>query len=783
MKPNSAALTIALTLTLFTSSSAQDRSSSLSPAIIKLKQAIEYEVNQKKIPAFSMAVVDGSSVVWSHGFGFQDAKREVPATADTVYRVGSVSKLFTDIAVMQLVEEGKLTLDAPVQQYVPQFKPRNELGIPLTLRQLMSHRSGLVRESPVGNYFDPTQPSLSATVASLNLTSLVYKPETRTKYSNAAIAVVGSVLESQLNESHPDRVKKTILDPLEMNNSSFAATADIQSNLATGWMWTYDGRRFVAPEFLLGTGPAGNMYSSVLDLSKFIGCLFREGATSSGRILSRESLALMTTPIQDTNGKSQGFGLGFSISGLDGSTMIGHGGAVYGFSTELAVLPQQQLGVVAASSLDGSNPLVERLTNYALRLMLASKNDQPLPNYSTTVAIETHRASALVGDYQQFAGNEVIHISEMNADVYLQRGSYRYALRASESDGSIVTDDVLGYGTKIDITAPGSIKIGTTAYTRMESAPPADIPDRWKGLIGEYGWDHNTLYVLEDQGKLVALIEWFYTYPLTEINENVFAFPDYGLYHGERLEFARDAKGIATQVVAAEVKFSRREVGTKDGETFKIVPLQPIDSLRAAALAASPPAETGDFTETQLVELATLDPTIKLDVRYATNNNFTGAVFYQQPRAFMQAPAAAAVVRIHQRLKSDGLGLLIHDAYRPWHVTKMFWDATPDSMKDFVANPANGSRHNRGCAVDLSLYDLQSGDPIQMVSGYDEFSNRSFPMYPGGTSRQRWYRYRLRQAMEAEGFRVYEFEWWHFDYKDWKKYRIGNVTFEEIDAK
>ena len=139
-------------------------------------------------------------------------------------------------------------------------------------------------------------------------------------------------------------------------------------------------------------------------------------------------------------------------------------------------------------------------------------------------------------------------------------------------------------------------------------------------------------------------------------------------------------------------------------------------------------------------------------------------------------------MRAHQRLKERGLGVLIHDAYRPWHVTKMFWDATPDHLKDFVANPARGSRHNRGCAVDLGLYDLQTGLPIPMVAGYDEFSPRSFPDYPGGTSRQRWYRELLRRTMEAEGFSVYEFEWWHFDYRDWNKYRIGNSAFDAIKS-
>ena len=147
----------------------------------------------------------------------------------------------------------------------------------------------------------------------------------------------------------------------------------------------------------------------------------------------------------------------------------------------------------------------------------------------------------------------------------------------------------------------------------------------------------------------------------------------------------------------------------------------------------------------------------------------------------MQRPAAEAVVRANARLKQRGLGLLVHDAYRPWHVTKMFWDATPDDLKDFVANPANGSRHNRGCAVDITLYDLASGEPIQMVAGYDEFSPRSFPQYPGGTSRQRWHRELLRRTMESEGFAIYEYECWHFDFKDWKQYRIGNVTFEQIE--
>jgi D-alanyl-D-alanine dipeptidase len=237
-----------------------------------------------------------------------------------------------------------------------------------------------------------------------------------------------------------------------------------------------------------------------------------------------------------------------------------------------------------------------------------------------------------------------------------------------------------------------------------------------------------------------------------------------------------DRLGPDTLVIHG-VKFVRRSVA---GGTFRIQPIRPVEELRVEALRAVPPRQPDTLLAPDLVELKSLDPTIQYDIRYATTNNFMSAVFYSQPRAFLQRPAAEAVVRAHQKLKALGYGLLIHDAYRPWYVTKMFWDATPDSLRHFVADPSAGSRHNRGAAVDLTLYDLATGEPIEMPGGYDEFSPRSYPEYPGGTSRQRWHRELLRRVMEAEGFRVYDFEWWHFDYRDWRRYPVLNKRFEEL---
>jgi D-alanyl-D-alanine dipeptidase len=213
---------------------------------------------------------------------------------------------------------------------------------------------------------------------------------------------------------------------------------------------------------------------------------------------------------------------------------------------------------------------------------------------------------------------------------------------------------------------------------------------------------------------------------------------------------------------------------------FRIQPVREVAELRAEALAAQPPAESGTFRRPDLVDVAGLDTRIKLEIRYATSDNFLSTPVYTSARAFLQRPAAEAILRAHRELVKQGYGLLIFDAYRPWYVTKIFWDATPPDKHEFVADPAEGSRHNRGCAVDLSLYDLKTGRQITMTGGYDEMSPRSYPDYTGGTEEQRAHRQLLRRAMEQQGFTVFPSEWWHYDYRDWKAYAIENIPFEEI---
>ena len=336
--------------------------------------------------------------------------------------------------------------------------------------------------------------------------------------------------------------------------------------------------------------------------------------------------------------------------------------------------------------------------------------------------------------------------------------------------------------------APNAAQIAPFAFPGAE---PADIPETWKPLIGEYGSVHPSLIILERAGKLIlhrmngteATLQ-----PAPDGNFTLFTPPntwttihfDPGCLPAVPACVGRDRAGAMILNTFDETTFLTRIPEPAEGQVFQIRPARPIDELREKALVASPPHENGQFREPDLVELAPLNPNIHLDIRYATANDFLGTPVYTQARAFLQRPAADALLRALNHLRPHGYGLLIHDAYRPWYVTKIFWDAAPNEGQIFVADPAQGSRHNRGCAVDLTLYDLKTGKPIEMPGTYDEMSERSFPDYPGGTSLQRWHRDLLRWAMESEGFTVYEHEWWHFDYKDWHEYPILNVPFEKL---
>ncbi len=213
-----------------------------------------------------------------------------------------------------------------------------------------------------------------------------------------------------------------------------------------------------------------------------------------------------------------------------------------------------------------------------------------------------------------------------------------------------------------------------------------------------------------------------------------------------------------------------------------LLPALILTIVSGIAAQIAPPREENK-READLIEIIKLDKTIKLDIKYATADNFVGKAVYPEARAFLQRPAAEGVVRVHKWLNRQGLGIVIYDGYRPWAITKLFWETVRPDQREFVADPAKGSKHNRGCAVDLGIFDLKTGKPIPMPSAYDEFTERASPNYAGGTAEERNNRDKLRQLMEANGFTVNPNEWWHFDLIGWEQYAIYDIAFSEVGKK
>jgi D-alanyl-D-alanine dipeptidase len=329
------------------------------------------------------------------------------------------------------------------------------------------------------------------------------------------------------------------------------------------------------------------------------------------------------------------------------------------------------------------------------------------------------------------------------------------------------------------IPAPRAQTAVDTADSLLPGPQPADVPFDRKRIIGIYGKDPSVLLLERDQ-KLFYRNSTGIEKQLIPINSGMFT-ADPNDPPVMKINLPLNYSLCKVPFLGINNKtWPRTDPSDNPGHFYHVSPAPPVAELRRKAFKLTPPTEPGPFREPDLTELVKLDAGFRLEIRYARYDNFLSAPVYTEARAFMQRPAAEALLRVLHKLQPLGYGLLIHDAYRPWYVTKIFWDATPPKGKIFVADPQKGSKHNRGCAVDLTLYDLATGQAVEMPGLYDEMSPHSFPDFPGGTSLQRWHRDLLRRAMESEGFTVNEDEWWHFNYKDWTQYGILNVPFETI---
>lgn len=512
----------------------------------RLEAIVREEMREWGIGGIAVALVDDQQVVYAAGFG--EARR------DSLFRVGSISKLFNAVAVMQQVEAGKLDLDAPLPADVSPINPFP--GEPkVTLRHLLSHRSGLPREGSTGGYMDDSQPGLPATVASVPASVLVTRPGEKTRYSNLAPSVAGHLVARTSGASFEDYQRQRILNPLGMTNSAWTIASAPRKRIVISHMRVADGRggfkRQDAPLFDLGTIPAGNLFSSVDDLARFASALIAGG----GDVLKTETLEQMWKP-QFTEEKS-GFGIAFMIGKFREHRTVGHNGAVFGHSTSLVVLPEKKIAVIVLGNEDIVNGRIRRISNFALAQMLEAKfgetspapaapfTPQDLKIFADDYESQSYWAKLEVRD-QKLVGN-----LSSQPTKFTPTGELKFTADSHLEDATPVT---FTRGTNGIVTG---FVLGGQRFQRLP-AKPASLPREWRTMLGSYGPKCIPTVISERHGHLYAMTENMVDYRLTPVNRNVCLLPP-GMYVDEQVVFLTDKRGRVNEINFANMNFRRRD--------------------------------------------------------------------------------------------------------------------------------------------------------------------------------------------------------------------------------
>jgi serine beta-lactamase-like protein LACTB len=518
-----------------------------STVLPKLEDDIRLEMREWKIGGVAVALVDDQRIVYAAGFG--EAKR------DSVFRVGSISKLFNAIAVMQQVEAGKLDLDAPLPVEVLPLNPFP--GAPaVTLRQILCHRSGFQRESPVGGYFDDSQPGLAATVASVRSCVLVTRPAEKTRYSNVAPSIAGRLVENVSGQTFEDYQREHVLRPLNMTNSAWTLGRAARKQIVPSHMRVADGHggwtRRAAPLFDLGTLPAGNFFSTVEDLARFASALLAD----SGGLVKSETLHEMWRPQLTTD--DTGFGLGFSVGKFRGHRTISHNGAVYGYSSQLVLLPEEKLAVIALCNEDVVNGRMHHIGDTALSLLLEAKAGEKPPPPSGVSAPKD--LAPFAGDYesQSYWAHLEVRDGRLIGQISGQPTRFEAAGELSFSGHSRIDDSVVATFERDGLGAITGFKYGPVQHFIRVPTNPRPLPAEWRAFFGSYGPGFIPLVISERHGHLYAMTENMVDYRLTPMNRNVCGLPP-GMYADEQVVFLTGANERPHSVNFANMLLRRRK--------------------------------------------------------------------------------------------------------------------------------------------------------------------------------------------------------------------------------
>jgi CubicO group peptidase (beta-lactamase class C family) len=250
----------------------------LGEGLDKVNDFLENLIVEQGLPGCSAAVVFDQEIIWSKGFGFADLEKKTPSTTQTLYRVGSITKLFTATMLMQLRDAGKLQLDDPIEKYLPAFKLKSRFANtrPPTFREVVAHLGGIPREAPLDYWYTQKFPTIEDIMASLDQTELILPPMSEFKYSNLGIAVLGHALETIAGQPYRDYVKQNILEPLGMQASDFELNSETEKQMATGYaLEPGQAPQAVGRPSISGFIYAGQLISSVSEMAAFISLQFR----------------------------------------------------------------------------------------------------------------------------------------------------------------------------------------------------------------------------------------------------------------------------------------------------------------------------------------------------------------------------------------------------------------------------------------------------------------------------------------------------------------------------
>jgi CubicO group peptidase (beta-lactamase class C family) len=466
---------------------------------------IANEMRKHDVTGLSIALVDDQRVVWAEGFGFADKAKDVRAGPETVYQVGSITKLFTATSAMQLAEQGRLNIDRPVRTYLPGFsiKSRFNPQTPITVRQLMTHHSGLPRDAMKGMWTAQPEP-FTRVLDRLADDYQAYPPGSIFSYSNVGMTLLGHLVQEVAGQDFAPYIEESLLRPIGMTHAYLAPVIGTGERDSKGYR---KGRE--APVTPLRDVPAGGLHASVADLSRFMMVMFADGRAGNRQIVKRETLREMWRPQNADVPLDLGLqvGLGWVLSALgeanirNAGKVVHHSGGTPLFHSQLILLPEHKLGVVVLANSASARPAVQKIAAVALQLALEAKTGITQPQeaeWGDAQSPTEETLRAFEGKYTTLIGAAEItrRWGGLRAEVaglklrMVPRGDGWFGLQYRLLGIIPISLDELDPYAIGRSTIAGrevvSVSDGYTQFLAGERLAPRAIPEAWQRRTGKY---------------------------------------------------------------------------------------------------------------------------------------------------------------------------------------------------------------------------------------------------------------------------------------------------------